>query len=434
MKYQIPKGLFDILPFSEKKWKISKNWQYLESMIRQVCRDYGYFEIRTPIFERTEIFIRAVGETSDIVTKEMYTFPDRAKRSMSLRPEGTASAMRAFIENNFISRGKEHKLFYIGPMFRYERPQSGRYRQHHQFGVETVGFSQPEIDSEVIDLLCELYKRLGIKDVLVKLNSVGDRATRDKYRKALVDYFTPLKNSLSEESKIRLEKNPLRILDSKNEEDKKIVKKAPSILDFLSDNSKKHFERVCQLLENINIPYKVDNLLVRGLDYYNDTVFEIVSENLGAQNSVGGGGRYDTMLKSFGGPDLPCFGFGSGMERILQIMEEQNIQFPQIDNVLAYFIPLCENAKDLCFELVTKLRHLGIYSTMDMNVKKIKSSLQNATKLNSNYCVIIGEEEMSLKKAQIKDMNLREQQEIEFDKIILFLETKYKKINEQEKC
>ncbi|NGX30517.1 MAG: Histidine--tRNA ligase, partial [Candidatus Anoxychlamydiales bacterium] len=319
MKYQIPKGLFDILPNAKESFKEVNRWQYLESIINKLAIDYNFEEIRVPIFEKTELFLRGVGATSDIASKELYTFLDKAKRSMSLRPEGTASVMRAFIENNLSQEKKFHKLYYMGPMFRYDRPQKGRYRQHHQLGVEIIGDKSFEIDAEVIDMLVTLFKRLELKNLKLLINSIGDLETRTNYKKALLDFLKPNFENLSEESKARFDKNPMRILDSKDERDKKILKEAPSILDFLSDAAKKHFENLLNLLDKLDIKYEVDSKLVRGLDYYDDTVFEVVSEKLGgAQNSLGGGGRYNSLLKSLGGPDLPGIGFACGLERILQ--------------------------------------------------------------------------------------------------------------------
>ncbi|NGX44807.1 MAG: Histidine--tRNA ligase, partial [Candidatus Anoxychlamydiales bacterium] len=323
MKYQIPKGLFDILPNAKENFKEVSRWQYLESIIKKLAIDYNFEEIRVPIFEKTELFLRGVGGTSDIASKELYTFLDKAKRSMSLRPEGTASVMRAFIENNLSQEKKIHKLYYMGPMFRYDRPQKGRYRQHHQLGIEVIGDKSFEIDAEVIDMLMTLFNRLELTNLKLLINSIGDLETRANYKKALLDFLKPNFENLSEDSKARFDKNRMRILDSKDERDKKILKEVPSILDFLSDGAKKHFENLLNLLDKLDIKYEVDSKLVRGLDYYDNTVFEVVSDKLGAQNSLGGGGRYNSLLKSLGGPDLPGIGFACGLERILQTMIEE---------------------------------------------------------------------------------------------------------------
>ena len=422
---EMPKGVFDILPYGVDERKKSKNWQYIEEMIKKACFDYCYREIRTPIFERTEVFQKAVGETSDIVTKEMYTFLDKGKRSMTLRPEGTASVMRSIITNNLANLGKVHKLFYIGPMFRYERPQSGRFRQFHQFGMEVVGLSSYEADVEIIDLSCEIYKRLGLKNISVNISSLGDLNDRDNFKKSLKNYLQDFKSKLSKDSQERLDKNPLRILDSKDPGDIEIVKNAPSILEFLSKDAKEHFENVLKLLKNIGIKFKINDKMVRGLDYYNRTVFEIISDKLGAQNAIGGGGRFDTLLKSFNGPDLPGMGFASGMERLLQVMEAENAFFPKDDFTFAYFIPLNENAKDLCFSYASKLRHLSIPTNMEMNTMKIQNALKNANKQSSKFCIIVGEDEIERKIFQIKDMHEHKQFEISFDKLDEFFKQKY---------
>lgn len=291
MQFQIPKGTFDILPYgTDEPWRESALWQFAEEILRRTAADYGYREIRTPIYERSELFDRGVGTTSDIVSKEMFTFQDKGGRSISLRPEGTSSVIRSFVENHLSNLGSVHKFFYIGPMFRYERPQSGRYRQHHQFGVEAIGAAAPEQDAEVIDLLLAIYRRLGIKGLKVHLNTVGDPESRLAFRTALMDFLHPSLSELSADSQMRFEKNPLRILDSKDPKDQEILREAPSILDYLTDTAEQHFEEVCRALESLGIDYEIDPKIVRGLDYYNKTVFEVVSENLGAQSTIGAGG------------------------------------------------------------------------------------------------------------------------------------------------
>lgn len=302
MKYTVPPGVFDIVPNSpQEPWRNSHIWQFVEQHIRSITREYGFEEMRTPIFERAELWQRGVGESTDIVSKEMYLFEDKGKRLMSLRPEGTAAAMRAVIENQLTNQGTIQKLYYIGPMFRYDRPQAGRYRQHHQFGVEAIGSDAPEQDVEVIDMLYTLYSRLGLKGLSVYINSIADPESRANFRNALKDYLRPFFSELSEDSQARLDVNPLRILDSKNPRDQEISKGAPSILDYLSSASRDHFEQVKKLLTAIKIPFEINPQLVRGLDYYNNTVFEVVAGELGAQNSIGGGGRYDGLLKMMGG-------------------------------------------------------------------------------------------------------------------------------------
>jgi histidyl-tRNA synthetase len=419
MKVQIPKGTFDILPYgTDELWRLSHLWQYAEEILRTIAFEYCYKEIRTPIYERSELFDRSVGETSDIVTKEMFSFLDKGGRPISLRPEGTASVMRSFVENHLANLGPVHKFFYIGPMFRYERPQSGRYRQHHQFGVEAIGSSSFEQDAEVIDLLFQIYKKLGLKNLVVNLNSVGDSSGRAHFRTALLDYLRPHLQDLSQDSQARFEKNPLRILDSKDPKDREIIAQAPSILDHLTPASSHHFQELCRLLKLIQIPYVINDKIVRGLDYYNETVFEITSEDLGAQNTLGGGGRYDGLIASFEGPNLPGVGFATGLERVLQTMIAQKVSYPKSASPLVYFIPLGEEARDQCFSFATQCRHAGIATGIELHTKKIQTALQNATKEEALYCAIIGSDEMTKNVVQLKDLASRTTKEISFDQLI----------------
>jgi histidyl-tRNA synthetase len=421
MKYQIPRGLFDILPAGENIENIHL-WQYIEKTAKEVSLDFGFKEIRTPIFERAELFIKSSGETSDIIKKEMYTFKDRKGRLMSLRPEGTAPVMRAFIEKNLHTLPFPQKFYYIGPMFRYDRPQKGRYRQHHQFGVEYIGVDSIYAEVEVIDLLLEFYKRLGLKNISLTLNSIGDLESKENYKKALKEFLKPHLKELSEDSKTRFDTNPLRILDSKEEKDIEILKKAPSILNFLNKNSKEHFENLKNLLNLLKIPYLVDDKLVRGLDYYNYTVFEILTNSKTSQNSLGGGGRYSHLLKNLGGPDLPGIGFGTGIERIIQKMMEQNIKIEEKTNPFVYFIPLNEETKKLSFSYVTELRHLKIPTEINLKLKKLQKALKLGNSLKTKYVVILGEDEITSKKVLIKDMEKREQKKVDLDKLKTFIE------------
>ncbi|NGX56843.1 MAG: Histidine--tRNA ligase [Candidatus Anoxychlamydiales bacterium] len=427
--FQIPKGLFDIIPYPENEmWKVSYIWQYIEEVLKKITLDYNYLEIRTPIFEKTPLFLRGVGESSDIASKELYTFNDKANRSMSLRPEGTAPVMRAFIENKMAYDRKIHKLFYIGPMFRYDRPQKGRYRQHHQFGIECIGSNDHKYDAEVIDMLLELFNRLKIKNLKLLINSIGDLESRDNYKKALIDFLKPNFESLSKDSKERLSTNPLRILDSKDPKDKEIIKKAPIILDYLTKESKSRFENLLSTLDILKIKYEVDPKLVRGLDYYDDTVFEIIREDLGAQNSLGGGGRYNKLLKSLEGEDLPGIGFACGIERLIQTMLDQEIDIENKNVIFLHIIPLCEKGIDFSFLLAKELRHHKISVECEKEVRKIQKSLSLANKLKAKYALIIGDNEMNEKKALLKNLQTREQKEIPFDKLKLHLRDLYYKI------
>lgn len=420
MQYTIPKGVFDILPLDpdkENSWRNSNRWQYIEETIRNICSAFGYKEIRTPIFERTELFIRGVGEGSDIVSKEMYTFLDKGDRSMTLRPEGTASIMRAFVEKKLYTQSTLHKYFYIGPMFRYERPQAGRYRQHHQFGAEAIGIEKPQQDAEVIDMISTLYSELGLKNLKVMINSVGGKETRSKFMNSLKEFLMPNFENLSEDSKNRFHKNILRILDSKDPVDKQLLQSAPSILDFLSDAERVHFDTLCSLLNKLCINFQIEPNLVRGLDYYSKTVFEITTTDLGAQNSLGGGGRYDGLIETLGGPNLPSVGFGTGLERVLQTMDRQNTFFPEPKNPLVFFIPLGTAAKEFCFDLVSKLRHEKIYCEIDLSEKKIQHGLQLANHLNASHAIIIGDDEITTGQIQIKNLKTRETSNVIVDEL-----------------
>lgn len=424
MKYSIAKGVFDILPEDPTKdgaFRASHLWHYLEETIRKLARDYGFSEIRTPVFERTELFIRGVGESSDIVTKEMYTFEDKAGRQMTLRPEGTAAVMRAVVEKRLDQLGKKQKLFYIGPMFRYERPQAGRYRQHHQFGVEAIGDPTPEQDVEVIDMLVELYKRLGITQLTVMLNSVGDAATRKQYRDALREFLKPKLNQLSEESQVRFEKNILRILDSKSATDQNALEGAPLIHDYLSEEARDHFERVQTLLKSLDIPFTLEPKLVRGLDYYNQTVFEVTSESLGAQNAIGAGGRYDGLISLLGGPDLPSVGFAVGLERILHTMLSQKAPLPEKPHPLLFVIPLGDKAQKAAFELVHQLRHKSIPTEIDFNPKKVGKALEAAVSMGATYALVLGEDELSSKQITLKELAKREETSLPLGELENFL-------------
>lgn len=404
MSISIPPGVFDIYPNAKETWRSSHIWNYVEATIRQVTREYGYQEIRTPMFERTELFQRGVGETSDIVSKEMYTFMDKGERSMSLRPEGSAPVMRSFIENKMDQTSTVHKLFYIAPMFRYERSQAGRYRQHHQFGAEAIGNSSPEQDVELIDMIYTLYQRLGLKHLQLFVNSIGDAECRTKFRNALQDYLRPHLANLSADSQARFNTNPLRILDSKDPNDQKLVAGAPSILDYLNDETREHFNAVLKLLNQLNIPYTVNSRLVRGLDYYNRTVFEIVAGELGAQNSIAGGGRYDGLMKQLGGPDLPCMGFGAGMERIIQTLLKQEVVIPPQERPALFFIPLGDDAKEVCFSITHQLRQQGLAVQMDFSGRKLGKIMQYADTIQAKYVAVVGENELITQEVEIKDM------------------------------
>lgn len=405
MQIAIAPGVFDILPNDQKDtWRSAYLWSFVEDVARKTAKDYGFQEIRTPLFERTELFQRGVGETSDIVSKEMYVFEDKGGRSMSLRPEGTAPVMRAFIENQLYQQSPIHKLFYIGPMFRYERTQAGRYRQHHQFGAEAIGNSAPEQDVEIIDMIYTFYSRIGLKHLFVNINSIGDINSRLAFRTALQSYLKNYLSQLSPESQQRFETNPMRILDSKDPKDKEIVQNAPSVLDYLNEECQEHFASIKKLLESLKIPFKVNPLLVRGLDYYNKTVFEVVADELGAQNSIVGGGRYDGLIKTLGGPDLPATGFATGLERVIQTMLKQQVQLPPPYVPSIFLIPMGDAASSFCFELLHALRQKGIAAQMDFSGKKINKAMQYANQIQAKYVAVIGDQELATQEADVKEM------------------------------
>jgi len=413
MQHSIPPGVFDISPYETKEqWRATHWWTYVERVFRNLAAIYGFQEIRTPIFERTELFQRSVGETSDIVSKEMYTFIDKGERSMSLRPEGTAPIMRSVVENHLEQVAPILKFSYIGPMFRYERSQAGRYRQHHQFGAEVVGSSAPEQEAELIDLLHTLCSTLGLKNLHVNINSIGDTECRQTYRTALQNYFRAHVQKLSKDSQIRLDTNPLRILDSKDPQDKEITAGAPCILDFLSDACKAHFEKVQKRLQELKIPFSINPLLVRGLDYYNRTVFEIVAGELGAQNSVCGGGRYDGLLKTLGGPNLPAIGFGLGIERLIQTMIKQGVPPPPQYAPKLFLIALGDAAKDAAFLLLHDLRQKGVLAQMDFEDRKLNKQMQQANQIHAEYIVVLGDDELKSGKIELKKMSTGEKSAI----------------------
>lgn len=403
MRYQRPKGTADILPDEAKKWT------YVEETARMLFNDYRYQEIRTPMFENFDVFSRTSGDTSDIVTKEMYDFKDKGDRHMSLRPEGTAGVVRAFVENKLY--GPEHprpiKVFYMGSMFRYERPQSGRQREFHQIGVEAFGSNEPELDVEVMAMGMDLLSHFGLSGLKLTINSLGDQASRAAYRQALIDYLDPHFDELSEDSKVRLHKNPLRVLDSKDKHDQEIVKGAPSILDYLNEDSKKHFDQVKHLLDALKIPYVIDPDMVRGLDYYTHTIFEIMvdSKALGeGYTTICAGGRYNGLVEQLGGPEMPGIGFGLGMERLMVLMEVQKVKFPVLDQLDAYVVGIGEQTSLETLQIVQSLRSDGFAADRDYLDRKPKAQFKTANKLNAQFTITIGESELKAKTANVKSM------------------------------
>lgn len=406
-----PRGTNDILPNEINKW------HHLEEAIRKITSRFGYAEIRTPIFESTEVFSRSIGDTSDIVNKEMYTFVDRGENSITLRPEMTAALVRACIQNSLANRGELERLWYYGPFFRYERPQKGRFRQFHQFGAECLSSPNPESDAEVILLAHSLITDLGIDDYTLNINSLGNSVSRDAYRENLVKYFTKYEDDLSEDSVRRLESNPLRILDSKDAKDIEITNDAPQIIDSLDNESRAHFDRVLNILDTLSMKYNVSSKLVRGLDYYSHTVFEFQSDALGSQDSFGGGGRYDGLFEQLGGKFTPAVGFALGVERLLLIIDSLNKN--DLDNTIDFYIVSGEEEYiNRVFEVSNSLRNQGYKVVTDIQRKSFKSQMKDANKYNSEYVIILAEREMNDNKFTLKNMQSGNQQQIPIDEIV----------------
>jgi len=412
---QIPRGTQDLLP------EQAAVWQYIENVARDLCRRYQYNETRTPIFEHTEVFTRGVGETTDIVQKEMYTFNDRGDRSLTLRPEGTAAVVRSYVENKMFGWANQPvKLFYNGPMFRYERPQAGRFRQFVQFGVEALGAADPAIDAEVISLAMNLYKQLGLKKLTLVINSLGDKESRTNHREALISHFQPHIHEFCSDCQNRLEKNPLRILDCKKDRNHELMKTAPSILEYLNEDSKNYFEKVLKHLNDMEIPYTVDPTLVRGLDYYNHTAFEIMSsaEGFGAITTLCGGGRYNGLVEDFGGPEIPGIGFALSVERLIAALEAEGITLPIEQQSDLYVVALGEAAKDYSVKLVNEVRQNGFSVDKDYGNRKIKAQFKAADRLNARFVAVLGDDELNNNKITLKDMATGNQQELDLHNFV----------------
>lgn len=407
MSYQRPKGTNDILPGESEKW------QFVEETARLVFNDYQYQEIRTPIFEHYEVISRSVGDTTDIVSKEMYDFHDKGDRHVTLRPEGTAPIVRAYVENKLYGPEfkKPYKVYYTGPMFRYERPQKGRLRQFHQIGVEAFGSENPSLDVEVMAMAMDFFKQLGINQLRLVINTLGDKETRTSYRQALITYLEAHEEELSEDSRRRLHENPLRVLDSKDRKDQPIVSDAPSILDYLSDYAKEYFEGVTKTLEYLNISYEIDHRMVRGLDYYNHTIFEIMSDapGMGAQTTICGGGRYDGLVEELGGPETPGIGFAMGIERILLTLEQEDVMIPSAASLDAYVVGLGEATNMESLKVVQAIRGFGFSADRDFMRRKAKAQFKTADKEGAKLVLTLGEDELSNGVINVKDSATREE-------------------------
>lgn len=415
MAISIPRGTQDILPGEVEKW------QAIENKARELCEKYQYREIRTPIFEHTELFLRGVGDTTDIVQKEMYTFEDKGKRSLTLRPEGTASTVRAFVEKKMFGFANQPvKLYYMGPMFRYERPQAGRFRQFVQFGIEALGSNDPAIDAEVISLAMNLYKEMGLKKLKLIINSLGDKESRNAHRDALINHFKPSIGEFCHDCQNRLEKNPLRILDCKQDRDHPLMQSAPSILEFLNEYSKNYFEKLQQYLTLLEIPFTVDANLVRGLDYYNHTAFEIMSdaEGFGAITTLCGGGRYNGLAEDLGGPETPGIGFALSIERFIAALNAEGVELNSDEGIDCYLAALGEEAKDYTVGLLQQLRMAGFSAERDYLDRKIKAQFKAADRFKAKFVAVLGDDELKKKVITIKNMATGEQVEAGLDSFI----------------
>ena len=413
MKLQKPKGTQDILPADSAKW------QYVENVARETFKKYNYGEIRTPMFEHYEVISRSVGDTTDIVTKEMYDFHDKGDRHITLRPEGTAPVVRSYVENKLFAPEvqKPVKVYYIGSMFRYERPQAGRLREFHQLGVECFGSKNPATDVETIAMAYQLFNTLGIKDVTLHLNSLGNTESRLAYRQALIDYLIPMRDTLSKDSQRRLDENPLRVLDSKEKEDKVAVENAPSILDYLDEESQAHFDEVRTMLDSLNIPYVIDTNMVRGLDYYNHTIFEFITTIDKSELTICAGGRYDSLVEYFGGPETAGFGFGLGLERLLLVLDKQGIELPVEESLDVYIAVLGSGANGKALELVQAIRYQGFKAERDYLGRKIKAQFKSADTFKAKTVITLGESEVESGQVNVKNNATREEVTVSFEEL-----------------
>jgi histidyl-tRNA synthetase len=411
MAFQKLPGTQDFLPDATIRW------QQMEETLRTLCAQYNFREIRTPMFEATELFRRGVGEMTDIVSKEMYTFTDRGDRSVTLRPEGTAGTVRAYVENKLYGEPDVSKLYYVGPMFRYERAQAGRYRQFHQWGVEALGSAAPALDAEVIALGYQFLRRVGLRDVHVEINSVGTPQTRAAFAQTLIDYFTPYEETLCADCQMRLHKNPFRILDCKIDGPR--FPDAPQMLSALDTESRAHFDAVLQFLDATQIPYEINPRLVRGLDYYTLTAFEYRTQSAGALDTVGGGGRYNGLVQEIGGPETPGIGFALGLERVALILAAQEGALTA--SLDAYFIPLGAEAELAGAKILQNLRAAGLTVDRDYMGRKMKAQLKSAVRLNASFVVIVGEEELAAGEVTVKTLATGEQTVVKVSELVQYI-------------
>ncbi len=423
---QKPKGTYDL--FGKK----ASQMLYFRKLFSALMEKYNFKYFETPIFESSELFHRGVGETTDIVSKETYDFKDRGGRSLTLRPEGTAGVVRSFIENKLYADSLPLKTWYFGPMFRYERPQAGRYRQFYQAGTEVFGSYDPMMDAEVISIMVNLFRLLGLKGVKVNLNTLGDTESRENYRNALINYFRPYLNDLCDDCRNRFEKNPLRILDCKVDGGKSIMKNAPKMTDYLNDESKNHFEKVKEYLDSMDIDYSVNPNIVRGLDYYTHTVFEVEAdiEGFGSQNVLGGGGRYNNLVSNVGGPMVPGVGFAIGVDRLMLALDAEGIDISEDEGLEIYAIPMGEEQKSKCMSLVNNLRLNGFNADMDFLDRNLKSNFKYSDKIGAKFIIILGEEEVNSGVLTIKNNSTKEEFKVNIDDLIDFFDDKLGDIDE----
>ncbi|MEG0250028.1 MAG: histidine--tRNA ligase [Peptostreptococcus sp.] len=413
MLTKAPRGTKDITPSESYKWN------YLETKFKDLCSLYGYKEIRTPIFEHTELFQRGVGDTTDIVQKEMYSFKDKGDRSITLKPEGTAGVVRAFIENKMYADAQPTKLCYITPCFRYERPQSGRQRQFHQFGIEAIGSDTPSLDAEVIELATQFLGEVGLKDLSVSINSVGCPVCRESYNEKLKEYLAAKADVLCDLCNERREKNPMRVIDCKNETCQANIKDIPLIADNLCEDCQNHFDTLKSYLDEMDIKYEVDKKIVRGLDYYKRTAFEIISNDLGSQSTVCGGGRYDGLVEQIGGPEgFSGIGFGLGVERLLLTLEANNIEIPKPENTDIFIVTIGDTAKLKAFNILKELRSNHISADKDHLDRSVKAQFKYSNKIDAKYTIVIGDDELEKDEATLKNMNTGDQKLIKLSELV----------------
>lgn len=425
--FQNIKGTFDILPDAytddgETRIASSTEWRYVERTVRTVMERYNLDEIRTPVLEPTELVARGVGEATDIVQKEMFAF-ERAGTNYVLRPEVTAPVVRSFLQHHLDQRGGVQKLFYVGPCFRAEQPQKGRYRQFHQFGIEILGTDDARADAETIAIMSAVYEALGIEDTRLRINTLGTPDRRDDYVDALRDYLEPYADELSETSQRRLERNPLRVLDTKLEHEQKILQEAPELIEFVNEESRAHYDRVKGLLADLGVEYEEDSHLVRGLDYYTETTFELESESLGAQSALAGGGRYDRLAEVLGSDEsVPAVGFAAGMERLFLALDAADVDLPEPSSPDVFIAALGEEAEQWVFSTTQKLREAGLHVALDLKGRSLKAQMREANRQSASYTLIIGGNELESRQATVKEMESGEQVDVPFDDLQSYLQ------------